>query len=417
MNSLYELRPALCYTVTNTTEGYIPMTSISRRQFLGMSGAGLVGLMTGLKGARAAQPYRTRVHLHSFDPAATPAAQAVQDAMLAATDMSWLKPGDSVFVKLASNSNYPPPSVTSPDVLAGVVSVLQFAGAGTIYVGDMAGAYFCRHLADQTIGSTREVMRENGLLAAAEATGATVHVFDEVPFHQAYVTATNAGSWANDLQVAEILDRVDHIVNLPRLGKHVLAGASLGLKNAIGWVSDYSRMVLHRDGASFHQRIAEVNAIPQLRDKMRLTLTLVDKALTTYGPDAGYHLALNRPLIIASDDLASHDQVALMTLVWGRDRTPQDIVRGDPYPAESNGMNWYFVRVTWGADPIASYTDLPTFRDIADGGAMTHINQAFTLLNGARPDAIEVVPGGVALDEALVGVLTSKPELNIVMSA
>ena len=28
--------------------------------------------------------------------------------------------------------------------------------------------------------------------------------------------------WGDDLHVAEILDRVDHIVNLPRLGKHGL---------------------------------------------------------------------------------------------------------------------------------------------------------------------------------------------------
>ncbi|MCA9904781.1 MAG: DUF362 domain-containing protein [Anaerolineae bacterium] len=392
----------------------------SRREFLGMVGGGLLAALLEVDAGwqRLVQtnvPGNRRVHVHRYEPAQTTADAAVRAAMLAATDLSWLRQGDSVFVKVSSNSNYGPPSVTSPEVLSGVVGLLKEAGAGDVYVGDMSGALFVRHLATGTTGSTRDNMRANGLLDAAQATGALIHCFEEVPFAQAYVPGIPAGDhhWGDDLQVAEILDRVDHIVNLPRLGKHVLAGASLGLKNGVGWISDYSRMVLHRDAATFHQKIAEINAIPQIADKTRLTLTLVDRALTTYGPDSGYHLALAQPLIVAADDVVSHDQIALLTLLWGRQQTPRDVLAEDPYPAQSNGLNWWFVRVTWGEAAADAYETLPVYDDLAATDTPTQINYAYDFLHGGRPDQLEIVPGGLGLPETLTALLGRYPALRI----
>ncbi|MBK8020007.1 MAG: DUF362 domain-containing protein [Chloroflexi bacterium] len=391
----------------------------SRRRFLQLAGSSLASLMMSriplpAAGSAIADGPATQVHVHTFNPNETTTADAVEAAVHAATDLTWLRPGDSVFVKVASNSNYSPPSVTSPAVLEGVIRTLKAAGAGTVYVGDMSGAQFVRHLAGETIGSTRENMRQNGLLAAAEAAGATIHCFEEIPFEQAFVAGvpTGAHHWGDELQVAEILDRVDHIVNLPRLGKHVLAGASLGLKNAVGWISDHSRMVLHRDGATFHEKIAEINAIPQLANKMRLTLTLADRALTTYGPDAGYALPLNQPLIIAAQDVVSHDQIALLSLLWTRRQTPAAALNEDPYPDQSNGLNWWFVRVTWGEE-IDGYQDLPTFDRLAAADALTHINHAFDLLHGGRPERIDVIPGAQALPESLLVLLAEDPDLHV----
>jgi uncharacterized protein (DUF362 family) len=390
---------------------------LSRRRFLGVAGASVAALLTPklftLPGIRA-DGLTTKVHLHTFNPTETLTSDAVQAAMSAATDFAWLRPGDSVFVKVASNSNLTAPSVTSPAVLEGVIRRLKEAGAGTIYVGDMSGAQFVRHLAEGTTGSTRANMEQNGLLAAAEAAGAQVHCFEEVPFDQAYIPGVPAVDhhWGDGLQVAAILDQVDHIVNLPRLGKHVLAGASLGLKNAVGWISDHSRMVLHRDGATFHEKLAELNTIPQLAGKLRLTLTLADQVLTTYGPDAGYRLPLNYPLIVASEDVVSHDQIALLALLWARQQTPADALTQDPYPAQSNGLNWWFVRVTWGEE-IAGYQELPTFDNLAAADTLTHINVAYDVLHGGRPQMIEVIPGSMPLHESLIALLMHNPDLHI----
>lgn len=392
---------------------------LSRRRLLALTGATLVSslLRRAPLSLLAQESLATQVYLHAYDPQKTPAADAVLTALEAATDLRWLAPGDSVFLKVASNSNRQPPAVTSPDVLEPIIRRLREAGAGTIYVGDMSGAYFVRHLSDQTIGSTRENMRQNGLLQAAEDAGATIHCFEEVSFERAYVPGIPAGEhhWGEDLQVAEILDRVDHVINLPRLGSHALAGYTLGLKNAIGWISDHSRMALHRDGDIFQAKIAEINAIPQLREKTRLTLTLVDWALTTYGPDTGYRLPLARPVILASDDVVSHDQIALLTLLWARRQTPSADLQQEPYPEMSNGFNWAFVLTVWGANAVAAYRDLITVDDLADSDTDMHLNNAFTVLHGRRPDRIEVRLSGAAADPSLIDMLTSRPELGIAL--
>ncbi|MBN2471854.1 MAG: DUF362 domain-containing protein [Anaerolineae bacterium] len=405
---------------------------LSRRRFLKSTGIGLLGLYGGRaryfpdfsgQDVQQVAEFTSRVILHSYDPAAeagafSPVTQAVRDAMLAATDLSWLHEGETVFVKVASNSNIAPPAVTSPAVLEGVIGLLWEAGAGRVIVGDMSGAQFVRHLPEETIGSTRENLRQNGLLQAAEAAGAEIHCFEEVPFSEAFIPAMPPGAhhWGTDLQVAAILDEVDHIINLPRLGKHGLAGASLGLKNAVGWISDYSRGVLHRDAATFHAKIAEINAIPQLVEKMRLTLTLVDGALTTYGPDAGYRLGLARPFILAAEDVVCHDQVALVALAWARQQTPAAALAEDPYPAESNGLNWWFVRVYWGEEAASQYETLPTF-DLVSADQPTHVNLAWELLHGGRPAALEVIPGGVAPDDSLLALLAAQAALGITLPA
>lgn len=398
------------------------VNAMSRRQFLGITGLASLSLLSKLDTASiraqdSSKSNNSRVIMHSFDPTQTTTDSAIWEALLATDDFSWLHSGDSVFVKVASNSNLSSPSVTSPAVVTSVVRFLLEAGAGTVYVGDMSGAQFVRHLPDETKGSTRDNMRQNGLLEAAESAGGIVHCFEEIPFDQAYIPGipTVEHHWGDELHVAEILDRVDHIVNLPRLGKHVLAGATLGLKNAVGWISDASRGALHRDGHVFQQKIAEINAIPQLMDKQRLTVTLVDKILTTYGPDAGYHLPLNNPIVIASNDIVSHDQVALLTLLWARQKTPQSALQEDPYPADSNGLNAWFVRVYWGEAHYAQYQTLPVFDDLAAPGNPTHINYAYDILRGGRPDAIEVISGDYPLDSTLKMMLALNPDLRVTL--
>jgi len=394
---------------------------LSRRDFLKFSGAGAAMALLGrfdTRLARAFQPIeRTQlVHLHTFHPDDTPAVEAVRAAALAATDFSWLQEGDSVFVKVACNSPRRPPAVTSPDAVTGMVRLLQEMGAGTVYVGDMSGAFYVRHLAENGFGSTRESMRANGLLAAAEEAGATIHCFEEVPFAEAFIPGVpnvENHHWGEDLQVAAIVDEVDHIVNLPRLGKHCLAGVTLGLKNGVGWISDHSRMVLHRDAVTFHEKIAEINAIPLLVEKTRLTLTLVDQALTTNGPDNGYVLPLVQPLVIAAENVVCHDQVALLAMLWARRQIPQTARDADAYPAQSSSSNWYFVRTTWGEEA----STLPTFTNLAASDAATHINYAFTILLGGRPDRIEIVPGGLELDRVLAEMLVADPELNLAIRA
>ncbi|MBN1966710.1 MAG: hypothetical protein JW910_18805, partial [Anaerolineae bacterium] len=84
-----------------------------------------------------------------------------------------------------------------------------------------------------------------------------------------------------------------------------------------------------------------------------------------------------------------------------------------PWPAETNGLNWWFVRVTWGESAAAVYQDLPTYADMASPAALHHINLAYNILHGGRPERIEIVPGGVPRDDTLFVALTGHPELGL----
>ena len=72
----------------------------------------------------------------------------------------------------------------------------------------------------------------------------------------------------------DILKQVDHIILLPRVSRHALAGSTLGLKAAVGWLRDDSRLELHRDARSFLEKIVEINDTTTLRRKLRLVLTV-----------------------------------------------------------------------------------------------------------------------------------------------
>src|SRR5262245_14536642 len=62
-------------------------------------------------------------------------------------DFSWLKPGDSVLIKVACNSHHTHPSTTSPSGVAGLVAELKARGAGRVIVADQSGVEWVRNSA------------------------------------------------------------------------------------------------------------------------------------------------------------------------------------------------------------------------------------------------------------------------------
>src|SRR4029077_17207786 len=66
-------------------------------------------------------------------------AAAVRAAIELSGGIGWLKPGDSVLVKLAHNSPNAYPATSSPVACAEIVKLLLEAGAGKVYVADLMG--------------------------------------------------------------------------------------------------------------------------------------------------------------------------------------------------------------------------------------------------------------------------------------
>lgn len=318
------------------------------------------------------------------------------------SDLRWLSRGDSVFVKVACNSPYDHPAVTSPEAVEAMVGLLRDRGAGTVYVGDQSGVEHVRLTKRGRVASTAEMMKRNGLLAAVERSGATLHNFDEQGFDAGYrnVALDFENHWEDQLYLADIVERVDHVVVLSRLGAHALAGYTAAVKNAVGWTRDDSRRVLHQKGGSFFEKLAEINHARPLRDKFRLAVTLGDKALLEVGPDIGGTLDFRSVVGFASQRLVDHDAFASALLDYFEQRDVSVFSAYSPYPEHADFWNRGFVEDMWGEQAAARYEPMVTFPQrlgIAYDSCLSHL----AALQGYRPERIVVRANPVSLDDGL----------------
>ena len=380
----------------------------TRRELLGAAAVTLLGAGVGCGGTLRTKPNEAFLRLPTKEPnrvalglyrRATPA-QICQQAIAQITDLSWLEKGDSVFLKLACNSDEPHPAVTYPAAVVAMVELLRARGAGIIYVGDQAGVEHVRLTRKGRVSATEQVMERNGLLAAVKSAKATLHCFDDQGWDGYYPPALDfANHWEQPPQLAKILQRVDHVVYLPRLGSHALAGYTCGIKIAVGWLRDDSRRLLHQRGDSFFEKIAEINRLPPLRNKLRLTLTLGSHALLNIGPDIGSAYSFDGHLLIASTSLSAHDAVAAALLPW-LDRNDQsifDLYR--PYPDDVDHWNRGFVKDMWGPRAMKDYRAIEAYalgHHLALDPCVSHL----AVLEGKRPAHTAVQLLG---DQALPG--------------
>jgi uncharacterized protein (DUF362 family) len=334
---------------------------------------------------------------------------ASRDVAEAATDFSWLSRGDTVLIKPASNSPNKYPATTSPLAVRAMVGLLKERGAGKVIMADKPGVEHVYQDRERQRSSSREVMTINGLHQAALESGAEMHYFDEAGYDAYFGDRTEHDShWKGELIFPNILKQVDHVVLLPRVSRHVLAGTTLGLKAAVGWLRDDSRLELHRNAESFFEKIAEINDARVLRQKLRLVLTVATRVQTTFGPDRGYAAEPNPGLVFASTSLLAHDMVSLGWLLWTREyATPRAQIAGyrDPYLTYPGFINRLFVGYVWG---LRQLLRSETYERAAIRSVCTDpvISRAATLWGGLP--RLELEDLGLGLDEKIRAYLMEK---------
>jgi uncharacterized protein (DUF362 family) len=320
---------------------------VSRREFAQIAAVGAsAALLSGRSRAEEPSfpPYASRadeivtVAGVSRGAAAEETARAVRAAALGATDFGWLSRGDTVLIKPACNSGNVYPATTDPVAVHAMISLLKEKGAGRVVVADMAGVQFIRFHQDGLSGSTRELMMKNGLACATEEAGGEVHAFEEAGWDAFFEDApTSAGAWKASVMLPKILHEVDHVVLMPRVARHLLAGSTLGLKSAVGWWRHDSRLEYHRDAGTFAEKTADANTVRGVADKQRLVLSSATKLLTTFGPDAGHVAEPETGIVFASTDLIAHDMMSLGWLIENRSTmnpATRDGVLDDPNTSE-----------------------------------------------------------------------------------
>ncbi len=322
---------------SDTTSG------LTRRELTRFLATGLASLAlpgcAGVQPARAAAPAPLApspggaipVVLSGGPRGADPAsvAAAVRAAAQAIDDLAWLSRGDTVLVKVVSNSGNDYPATTDPIAVRAMAELLRERGAGRVIVADMSGVEHVRFSKDRLRGSSRALMERNGIARAAHEAGAELQAFEEAGWDAFYEERpTVAGTWAGPVLLPAVLREVDHVVLMPRCGRHLLAGSTLGLKAAVGWWRHDARLEYHRDASTFSEKTADANSVPTIVAKQRLVLTCATRLLTTFGPDSGYVYEPDAGLVLASSSVVAHDMVSLAWLLEGRLATPQSLREG-----------------------------------------------------------------------------------------
>jgi uncharacterized protein (DUF362 family) len=332
---------------------------VTRRDVLRLGAAATAGAVLGAPRGHASEPVRpvlptrapARVAVVGVPRQAPVGAlgRAIRDAAAGATDFAWLSPGDRVLLKVMCNSPNPYPATTHPVAVQVVADLLRERGA-VVYVGDQSGVQFVHHTRDTGRGSTRANFDVNGIGPAARRADATLTPFEEAGYDGYFAAEPAAGShFRNEIFLPNVVRAVDHIVYLPRVSKHLLAGSTLGLKGAVGWLREDSRLELHRDAATFLEKCADINGCREIRERLRLVLSVGTQVQTTFGPDTGHVATPEVGLVIASQHLIDHDLVALAYLLELSESATSWRARFlDPYPHLASLINRCMVSYIWG---------------------------------------------------------------------
>lgn len=280
------------------------------------------------------------------DPTDKLLSSRIEDVFLKSTsNLSWLSKGDTVLLKPALNSGYPYPSTTHPLAVHVISRILNENGANVI-VGDQSGIREVLHNQEGIIyGSTRNNYKRAGI---GIEDGEQFIGFEEEGWNEGFFhySSDKTSSWPNGFFVTNWVNKVDHIINLPRLSTHSQAGATLGFKNMIGLIRDDSRMDYHANGPynfpiklagrkgslksiddksdTFFEKIVEIS--DAIKDKLSLILFVATKAQATFGPNLyalrlgnsgiakAYVVDLNPGMIFASADPVAAESVAIVLL-------------------------------------------------------------------------------------------------------
>lgn len=222
----------------------------------------------------------------------------------ATNDCDWLRPNDTVLLKVALNSPSPYPSTTSPLAVRAVAEALQERGARVV-IGDMPGVEHVLLARDGCRKRTSQYCYEQSGMGdgtKAQFVGFEERGWDDGFFH---FQDPAARSWPDGFFVTRLIREVDHIVSLPRASTHTQSGVTLGFKSAVGYLRTDSRMAFHCDGpfyttmrafvlgtgltrglvnhGRFFEKITEISLA--VASRLRLTLCVGTEAQVTLGPD------------------------------------------------------------------------------------------------------------------------------------
>jgi uncharacterized protein (DUF362 family) len=193
-------------------------------------------------------------------------------------------PGDAILVKPNFNTSDPPPASSDPLFVKAIIELLVEHGAGQIILGESSMFRL----------STRETLRQAGMLQAAEEAGARVVAFDE----EEWVSVQTGGRYLKKVALAKAGLEAEKIVYVCCLKTHRFADFTMSLKLAMGFVRPRDRLAMH--ARRLREKLVDLNLA------IAPDLVIMDgrRCFISGGPMEG---ELREPNLI----LASGDRIAI----------------------------------------------------------------------------------------------------------
>jgi uncharacterized protein (DUF362 family) len=198
---------------------------------------------------------------------------------------SVVRRGDVVVVKPNMSWDRVPEqgATTNPDVMAEVVTLCLDAGAKTVKVFDF------------TLNEPARCYKRSGIQAAAKKAGADVFFVYDPRFKTVrFPDGEIVKSWSVYQDVLE----ADRIINVPCAKHHNVSGASLGMKNLMGWIGG-NRGQFHRQ---FEVKIVDLST------RIRPHLIILDayRQLLRNGPSGGNlaDVVMKKTIVAGTDPVA-----------------------------------------------------------------------------------------------------------------
>ncbi|MBW2524815.1 MAG: DUF362 domain-containing protein [Deltaproteobacteria bacterium] len=220
---------------------------------------------------------------------------AVREAVGLTAGLGFISSGDTVLLKVNVNSGHPYPYSTNPEVVTTAIALAQERGATRVIVADRCNPGYA---------PTTDALQNAGIYAPALAAGAEVMDIGD----QGYQTVTPAGAdhWPDGFDVPNLLDEVDHVINLPACKHHSMANFTMCFKAWMGIIPQPDRSIAHADLG---------NRLPELHLAVAAAYSILDatRACLTDGPMPGGETA-DPGLIVASADPVACDVTGLAIL-------------------------------------------------------------------------------------------------------
>jgi uncharacterized protein (DUF362 family) len=214
----------------------------------------------------------------------------------------FIKPGERVLIKPNLVSPRPPPVTTDPKVVRAIALMVKEAG-GIPIIGESCSAM--THWWREGMG-TKQVMEVLGYMNMAREIGVEIVPFDEHGEFKSVKMKVPNGLLLKEVEIAEIVQKVDKIIGVPVLKTSMEGGGITGcIKLMHGMVNTFNdRLKWHRTDLWYKL----VDEIKPYRDKYVLGVIDAIKCMEGDGPIHGNPVDMN--LIIAGDDPIAADAIA-----------------------------------------------------------------------------------------------------------